>query len=654
MPCTLILFCVFPECGQINNCTQCFLQAGAYKCITCHDGFAINVAQTACCSAGCYKDSNGYVACYVNQTCVYEGCNTGFLGPKCTPYAACSVCKPGWFLYQNTCDQCGTTCVSPPNGTARCDPVTGSCYYGCQPNYHGSKCQRLCNLANCNTCSYNEPSDNLKCAVCVAGRYGPYCTPCNSNCLKDTGDICIHNGTCLDGCRPGYRGDKCDVSCAASVDLANCAVCDRYQFSCTVCKPGFWGPKCQSTCGVNCVEFSGARYCNISDGTCRDGCMPTYFKHDCSGSCPNCANNVCHRTTGTCLDPICDSGFFGETCNQSCPANCGLDPNGLAYCDFTSGDCTYGCRDGYYGAKCTLGCSQFCKRSPANTEMGPLCNQATGNCLYACEPGFYTPTCGAVCRSTCVDKTCDINSGTCAECDKGINAGVLCPTGTCDVSFYGNFCTTPCPGGSNCSGSTCERYTAMCKGCISGRYGDHCERTCSNCASGVCDQTFGVCQGACVDGYFGETCDTRCGNRCTRCAQFTGACLVCNVGAHGTYCEFNCSNQCLPLSSGIISCNKVNGYCDSGACVPGFYRPTCTSLCSSNCKDVVCELQSGNCTNGCNVGWFGRFCDGTCSANCVNRNCLGSADSCLEGCVPEMYGPQCNIPCNSNCSTGVC
>ncbi|KAH3875380.1 hypothetical protein DPMN_038644 [Dreissena polymorpha] len=104
----------------------------------------------------------------------------------------------------------------------------------------------------------------------------------------------------------------------------------------------------------------------------------------------------------------------------------------------------------------------------------------------------------------------------------------------------------------------------------------------------------------------------------------------------------------------IISCNKVNGYCDSGACVPGFYRPTCTSSCSSNCKDVVCELQSGNCTNGCNVGWFGRVCDGTCSANCLNRNCLGSADNCLEGCVPEMYGPQCNIPCNSNCSTGVC
>ncbi|KAH3865536.1 hypothetical protein DPMN_028576 [Dreissena polymorpha] len=119
-------------------------------------------------------------------------------------------------------------------------------------------------------------------------------------------------------------------------------------------------------------------------------------------------------------------------------------------------------------------------------------------------------------------------------------------------------------------------------------------------------------------------------------------------------CEFNCFTQYLPLSSGIISCNKVSGNCDSGACVPGFFRPTCTSLCSSNCKDVVCELQSGNCTNGCNIGWFGRFCDGTCSANCVNRNCLGVADRCLEGCVPEKYGPQCDIPCNSNCLTGVC
>ncbi|KAH3875460.1 hypothetical protein DPMN_038726 [Dreissena polymorpha] len=243
--------------------------------------------------------------------------------------------------------------------------------------------------------------------------------------------------------------------------------------------------------------------------------------------------------------------------------------------------------------------------------------------------------------------------GYCRECDLP-KPGFQCREAACDVGFYGNFCTTPCPGGSNCSGSTCERYTARCKGCISGRYGDHCERTCPNCASGVCDQTSGLCQGACVDGYFGDKCDTRCGNRCTRCAQFTGACLVCNVGAHGISCEFNCSTQCLPLSSGIISCNKVSGNCDSSACVPGFYRPTCTSSCSLNCKDVVCELQSGNCTNGCNVGWFGRLCDGNCSANCVNRNCLGAADRCLEGCVPEKYGPQCDISCNSNCLTSVC
>ncbi|KAH3875371.1 hypothetical protein DPMN_038634 [Dreissena polymorpha] len=698
---------------QINNCQTCLLESGEYKCATCQvDDYAINSARTACCSVGCYQDSSGFAACHVNQTCVYDGCHPGYIGPKCTPCksfvpncdscralagsskidcvtcargyyrnldgtqccsnsgcdsctgtnnAVCSVCKPGWFLYQTSCDQCGTTCVSPSNGTARCDPVTGSCYYGCQPNYHGSKCQRLCNVANCITCTYNEPSDNLTCAVCVAGRYGPYCISCNSNCLRDTGDICIHNGTCLDGCRPGYRGDKCDVSCEATLGLSNCAVCDRYQFACTVCKPGFHGSQCQLPCGVNCVAVGGARYCNISDGTCRDGCMPTYYRHDCSGSCPNCGYDVCHRTTGTCLNAICDSGFYGETCNQSCPVNCGSDPNGNAYCNFTSGDCTYGCRDGYYGAKCTLGCSQFCKRSPANTEKGPLCNQATGNCVYACEPGSYTPTCREVCRSKCVDNTCDINSGTCAECDKGANAGVLCPTGTCSVGKFGTFCNEDCPGGAQCWNRTCNRYTSTCIGCVVGRWGDICNRTCPNCVNGLCEQSTGFCQLGCVNGYYGDNCNYRCDDRCTVCNRVNGTCEVCNVGTFGDTCQRNCSANCVSdPGQNFSTCAKENGGCTSGACKPGFFAPHCGLTCSQTCAErsldvQVCEINTGDCVYGCDDGFYNPTCAHPCSTTCRNKRCVNAGNNCVDGCVDEYYNfPTCDTQCNSKCVNSTC
>ncbi|KAH3875357.1 hypothetical protein DPMN_038620 [Dreissena polymorpha] len=443
--------------------------------------------------------------------------------------------------------------------------------------------------------------------------------------------------------------------------MANCAQCDRYQFTCTVCKPGFWGPKCQFLCGVNCVEFGGARYCNISDGTCRDGCMPTYFKHDCSGSCPNCANNVCHRTTGTCLDPICDSGFFGETCYQSCPANCGLDPNGLAYCDFTSGDCTYGCRDGYYGAKCTLGCSQFCKRSPANTEKGPLCYQTTGNCVYACEPGSYTPTCGEVCRSTCVDRTCDINSGTCAECDKGINAGVLCPTGTCNVGKFGTFCNEDCPGGVQCRNLTCNRYTSTCIGCVVLKWGDICNRTCPNCVNGLCEQSTGFCQLGCVNGYYGDNCNYRCGDRCTVCNRVNGTCDVCNVSTFGDTCQRNCSGNCVSdPGQSFITCAKENGDCTSGVCKPGFFSPHCALTCSPTCAErgpdmQVCKIDTGDCLHGCDDGFYNPTCAHPCSNTCRNKRCVNAGNNCVDGCVAEYYNfPTCDTPCNSNCVNSTC
>lgn len=75
--------------------------------------------------------------------------------------------------------------------------------------------------------------------------------------------------------------------------------------------------------------------------------------------------------SGFCLNTVCDPGYYGSTCNQTCPENCALHPDtGTAYCDFVYGNCTYGCKDGHWGENCGMGCSVNCHSSPAGTELG--------------------------------------------------------------------------------------------------------------------------------------------------------------------------------------------------------------------------------------------------------------------------------------------
>ena len=49
-------------------------------------------------------------------------------------------------------------------------------------------------------------------ADCSNGYFGYDCgTPCSENCLNNT--ICDRiNGSCLNGCKDGYRGENCNLS----------------------------------------------------------------------------------------------------------------------------------------------------------------------------------------------------------------------------------------------------------------------------------------------------------------------------------------------------------------------------------------------------------------------------------------------------------
>ena len=238
--------------------------------------FRKNSEGTRCCSEGCKTQGFGVLECENNGTCSVSGCDPGFWGRMCTicsntiencelceleqgttenPFCRacigayqlsddsmrccpegcddcrgdiCSVCKSGYYIYGDICDTCGNNCQPPGNGSARCDTVTGRCLYGCLPDWHGLQCDVECTLSECKTCHLDEFNDRLTCVDCNDG-FAPdletkLCGYCNLNCV---GGCDSSTGSCIDGCIAGYRGDRCDQSCA-DAGFQNCTICGRY------------------------------------------------------------------------------------------------------------------------------------------------------------------------------------------------------------------------------------------------------------------------------------------------------------------------------------------------------------------------------------------------------------------------------------------
>ncbi|XP_046557741.1 multiple epidermal growth factor-like domains protein 10 [Haliotis rubra] len=174
----------------------------------------------------------------------------------------------------------------------------------------------------------------------------------------------------------------------------------------------------------------------------------------------------------------------------------------------------------------------------------------------------------------------------------------------------------------------------------------HCKKTCKICESDT----------ACGDGYYGPECKpcvSRCDNngQCedkkpTECPQ---TCLDGNYG-------FNCSRRC--PSSNCVMCNRWSGQCE--ACKDGLYGRKCLKRCSEHCMDKTCDIDSGECLDGCEPMWVGDKCDvkEIICENCDLHSCTDDK-TCLSGCKSTWYGPKCDQQCTKckkqNCtSSGVC
>ncbi|KAK3761434.1 hypothetical protein RRG08_051268 [Elysia crispata] len=144
------------------------------------------------------------------------------------------------------------------------------------------------------------------CEECPSGKYGVNCNEsCSAHCAG-TNNACSHiNGSCVEGCDPGYTGETCNQECPS----------------------GKYGVNCNKRCSAHCAGTANA--CSHINGSCVEGCDPGYTGETCNQECP--------------------SGKYGVNCNKSCSAHCAGTNNA---CSHINGSCAEGCFPGYTGETC--------------------------------------------------------------------------------------------------------------------------------------------------------------------------------------------------------------------------------------------------------------------------------------------------------------
>ncbi|XP_078329699.1 uncharacterized protein LOC144624167 isoform X3 [Crassostrea virginica] len=259
------------------------------------------------------------------------------------------------------------------------------------------------------------------------------------------------------------------------------------------------------------------------------------------GCSPNCVGDVCD-TDGDCTNG-CKAGFWGTTCQSVCPINCKQN------CHQQNGIC-YNCTIGYWGDVCNELCPYQCD--------GNVCDNENGGCIQGCHLGWYGNRCDKACSLSCATGRCEKTNGYCPAGCVGNWAGDKCER--CDATHYGAGCSLECS--VNCIQQTCNNITGSCtQGCIKGFYGDFCNNTCIGCLEG-CYRDTGECMGACSVGTYGTRCEMACSLDCkSGCDKSTGICTLCVDGKFGQACNRTCSTGC---TSG---CDRQSGYC---VCKPGW------------------------------------------------------------------------------------
>ncbi|XP_022314802.2 uncharacterized protein LOC111119192 isoform X1 [Crassostrea virginica] len=314
-------------------------------------------------------------------------------------------------------------------------------------------------------------------AACISG-------DCRTTCPENCQEGCTRTERCLGGCKPGWRGTRCDERC------------EQYTYG--------------ANCKLNCGHCQNEEPCDLESGVCRNGCLPGFkgelckescepysYGYNCSLNCGKChAGEACNAMTGQCIKG-CQTGYSGSRCDQECPPQsfgiacsmlCGKCRNGTT-CHIVTGECI-SCEPGWIGEKCDRRCplgffGEKCQTSCGKCQNG-VCDHVTGRCTTGCKPGWTGLICIDKCSNNTYGPNCSLACGNCHAAEH------------CD-STRGGMCTKGCASGWR--GPRCD------EDCPKGLYGLACSYKCGHCLNGaVCEPHNGTCSDGCVEGFIGPLC----------------------------------------------------------------------------------------------------------------------------------------------------
>lgn len=109
---------------------------------------------------------------------------------------------------------------------------------------------------------------------CLENKYGLNCSKTCGNCRGSS--QCHHiNGSCLNGCDPGFQGEKCNMGKCCSIKIVinnfgnGIITLAFHHFMFVECDFGFYGIGCLQECGSFCKR---SRDCHHITGFCTNGC----------------------------------------------------------------------------------------------------------------------------------------------------------------------------------------------------------------------------------------------------------------------------------------------------------------------------------------------------------------------------------------------
>lgn len=161
---------------------------------------------------------------------------------------------------------------------------------------------------NGDSCKYGSKDGNCT-NICDPGTYGFLCgSRCSRHCVD--GECHHKNGTCLQGCTSGWKGDKC-----AEPDCPP----DKYGLNCSMaCSPHCLIGECDSEDGTCfCERGWGKKDSTSKEVLCNTPCEPGFYGFQCNDKCGDCLEGTtCLPGNGTCPEGCNEPGFliFSDRC----------------------------------------------------------------------------------------------------------------------------------------------------------------------------------------------------------------------------------------------------------------------------------------------------------------------------------------------------